>query len=67
MIARQSFWLSELRSSRPTRSRISRQGVSYCATCDGMLYRGKRVVVIGLNEEAASEAEFLRSIGCEVE
>ncbi len=43
------------------------RGVSYCATCDGMLYRGKKVAVIGLNEEAASEAEFLRSIGCEVE
>jgi len=42
-------------------------GVSYCATCDGMLYRGKKVAVIGMNEEAASEAEFLRSIGCEVE
>ena len=43
------------------------RGVSYCATCDGMLYRGKKVAVIGLNEEAASEAEFLRSNGCEVE
>lgn len=43
------------------------RGVSYCATCDGMLYRGKKVAVIGLNEEAAGEAEFLRSIGCEVE
>lgn len=43
------------------------RGVSYCATCDGMLYRGKKVAVIGLNEEAAAEAEFLRSIGCEVE
>ncbi len=43
------------------------KGVSYCATCDGMLYRGKKVAVIGLNEEAESEAELLRSIGCEVE
>lgn len=43
------------------------RGVSYCATCDGMLYRGKRVAVIGLNSEAPAEAEFLRSIGCEVE
>ncbi len=43
------------------------RGVSYCATCDGMLYRGKNVAVIGLNEEAAKEAEFLRSIGCKVE
>jgi len=43
------------------------RGVSYCATCDGMLYRGRKVAVIGLNKEAEGEAEFLRSIGCEVE
>ena len=42
------------------------RGVSYCATCDGMLYRGMRVAVIGLCAEAPAEAEFLRSIGCEV-
>ena len=42
-------------------------GVSYCATCDGMLYRGKKVAVIGLSADAPEEAEFLRSIGCEVE
>ena len=43
------------------------RGVSYCATCDGMLYRGKRVAIVGLNEYAAEEAETLRAIGCEVE
>ena len=42
-------------------------GVSYCATCDGMLYRGKRVAVIGLSADAPEEAEYLSSIGCEVE
>ncbi len=43
------------------------RGVSYCATCDGMLYRGKRVAVIGISADAPEEAEYLRSIGCEVE
>jgi len=43
------------------------KGVSYCATCDGMLYRNRRVAVVGLNSYAEEEAEFLRSIGCEVE
>ncbi len=38
-------------------------GVSYCATCDGMLYRGKRAVVWGLAPDAAEEAGFLKSIG----
>ena len=43
------------------------RGVSYCATCDGMLYRNKNVAVIGLCADAPEEAEFLKSIGCNVE
>lgn len=42
------------------------RGVSYCATCDGMLYRGKRAAVIGLAADAPAEAEFLQEIGCDV-
>lgn len=42
------------------------RGVSYCATCDGMLYRGKRVAVLGYSDTARHEAEFLRGIGCSV-
>lgn len=42
------------------------RGVSYCATCDGMLYRNKPVIVAGYSESARKEADFLRSIGCEV-
>ena len=42
------------------------RGVSYCATCDGMLYRGKTVAVIGSGDEAAQDADFLESIGCTV-
>ena len=40
------------------------RGVSYCATCDGMLYRGKSVVCAGDAPNFAEEVEFLRSIGC---
>ena len=42
------------------------RGVSYCATCDGMLYRGKTVALIGNNKEAAEDAGFLEDIGCKV-
>ena len=42
------------------------RGVSYCATCDGMLYRNRPVVVAGFSDSAKKEAEFLRSIGCDV-
>jgi len=38
------------------------RGVSYCGTCDGMLYRGKNVAVIGVGPEAVSEANFLMSL-----
>jgi thioredoxin reductase (NADPH) len=41
-------------------------GVSYCATCDGMLYRGKEVVVLGAADNAVEEASFLHSIGAKV-
>lgn len=41
-------------------------GVSYCATCDGMLYRGKEIVVVGLAADAPAEANWLREIGCKV-
>ena len=51
----------------PGEAELLGRGVSYCATCDGMLYRNRNVAVIGLNSEAESEAEFLRSIGCKVE
>lgn len=42
------------------------RGVSYCATCDGMLYRDKQVVVVGLAPDAAEEANFLQGLGCRV-
>ena len=42
------------------------RGVSYCATCDGMLYRGKDVVVAGRTKDAPEEANYLSSIGCKV-
>ncbi len=51
----------------PGEERLLGRGVSQCATCDGMLYRGRRVAVIGLAADAEEEAQFLRRIGCEAE
>ena len=42
------------------------RGVSYCATCDGMLYRGKPVAVVGRSGDAPREAAYLKSLGCQV-
>lgn len=38
------------------------KGVSYCATCDGMMYRGKDVAVISYSEEGEHEADYLREL-----
>ncbi len=40
------------------------KGVSYCATCDAMLYRDKHVVLIGETDEAEEDANYLEEI-CE--
>ena len=48
----------------PGEGELLGRGVSYCGTCDGMLYRGKRVAVIAQGPEALHEANFLASI-CE--
>ena len=50
----------------PGEAELLGRGVSYCATCDGMLYRGKRVAVLGWTPSAGKEAAFLEGIGCEV-
>ncbi len=42
------------------------RGVSYCATCDGMLYRTKPVAVVGLAPDAPQEANYLKRLGCQV-
>lgn len=42
------------------------RGVSYCATCDGMLYRNKPVTVVGRSQDAPQEANYLKSLGCQV-
>ena len=50
----------------PGEAKLLGRGVSYCATCDGMLYRGKTVAVLGYSADAPEEANHLRRIGCEV-
>lgn len=42
------------------------KGVSYCAVCDGPLYRDRDVVLLGMDDEAAEESLVLDQMGCRV-
>lgn len=41
-------------------------GVSYCATCDGLLFKDKDILMIGGGNSALQEAIFLDNVGCNV-
>lgn len=42
------------------------RGVSYCATCDGFLYKGKTLVVVCTSERFAHEIDYLASLAAKV-
>ncbi len=42
------------------------KGVSYCATCDGMFFRGKTVAVISYSQEGENDAAYLANLCKEV-
>jgi thioredoxin reductase (NADPH) len=50
----------------PGEEKFIGQGVSYCATCDGPLFRGEDVVAIGHSEEAREDVLALHEMGCRV-
>lgn len=42
------------------------EGVSYCATCDGLFFKDKDAIMIGGGNSALQEAIFLDNVGCNV-
>lgn len=48
----------------PGERELRGRGVSYCATCDGMFYRGKTVVVVGGGNTAVADVLYLSRL-CE--
>lgn len=50
----------------PGEREFTGRGVSYCATCDGPLYRNKKVAIVGGGDGAAEEALFLSKFAQEV-
>jgi thioredoxin reductase (NADPH) len=52
--------------SIPGEAEFTGRGVSWCATCDGPLYRDKVVAVVGGGDSATQEALYLAKIASEV-
>jgi thioredoxin reductase (NADPH) len=50
----------------PGEERLKGRGVSYCVTCDGPLFKGKRVAVVGGGNAALDAANFLAQLASEV-
>jgi len=52
--------------SVPGEQRFYGHGVSYCATCDGYVFRNKKVIMVGGGNSAVTEALYLDSLGAKV-
>jgi thioredoxin reductase (NADPH) len=50
----------------PGEERFHGRGVSYCASCDGYLYKGREVIVVGGGNTALTDALHLKNLGVEV-
>lgn len=50
----------------PGESALVGKGVSYCATCDGNLYRGKKIAIICNSARFEHEVKYLADIAAEV-
>lgn len=49
----------------PGEAELLGHGVGYCATCDAALYKGRPVIVIGYNDEAVEETNFIATMASE--
>ncbi len=57
---------SHKRLGIPGEDRLSGRGVSYCSTCDGPLFKGKKAIMVGGGNSAVTEALYLHHMGVSV-
>ncbi|MBO5528403.1 MAG: NAD(P)/FAD-dependent oxidoreductase [Bacilli bacterium] len=50
----------------PGEDKFNGKGVSYCATCDGNFFKGKKVVVYGFKDHAVEDAIYLSGLASDV-
>jgi len=50
----------------PGETRLAGRGVSYCSTCDGPLFKGRKVLMVGGGNSAVTEALHLHHLGVQV-
>jgi len=50
----------------PGEKEFSGRGVSYCATCDGPFFKGKKIFVVGGGDTACVEAQYLSRLSNQV-
>jgi len=50
----------------PGEDRLMGKGVSFCASCDGYMFKGKKVAVIGGGNTALTDALHLKNLGVDV-
>lgn len=50
----------------PGEKEFKGKGVSYCATCDGLFFKDKDIIIVGGGNTALQEAIYLNNLGCNV-
>jgi len=61
-----TFGLKQRQLGAKGENELTGRGVAYCATCDGPLFRGKKVGVVGGGNSSFDAAEYLSTLASEV-